>query len=49
MEIRSGLLVLTKMIEHYPMLKKVAVPLEKRLVKIKEEEGREDLKILATR
>lgn len=48
MEVRCGLLVLTKMIDQYPMLKKVGAQLEKKLIKIKEEE-REDLKVLASR
>eukprot|EP01103_Thecamoeba_quadrilineata_P015330 TRINITY_DN480_c0_g2_i3.p1 TRINITY_DN480_c0_g2~~TRINITY_DN480_c0_g2_i3.p1 ORF type:complete len:1658 (-),score=455.84 TRINITY_DN480_c0_g2_i3:20-4993(-) len=48
MEIRNSLIVLTKLVKLFPVLKRIVPHLEKRVNKIREED-REDLKVLAGR
>lgn len=48
MEIRNALIVLTKLVKVFPVLKRVGTLIEKRVTKIKEDE-RADLKVLASR
>lgn len=49
MEIRNALIVLTKLVKVFPSIRTHASLLEKRVLKIKEEEERDDLKVLAAR
>jgi len=48
MEIRNTLIVLTKIVKVFPLIKRVGLGVEKRINKIREED-REDLKVLAAR
>jgi THO complex subunit 2 len=48
MDVRNALLVLTKIVKVYPLVHKLAVLIERRVLKIKED-SREDLKVLANR
>jgi hypothetical protein len=48
MQIRNGLIMLTKIIDYFPVVAKLATSMEEVVTKLKEDD-REDLKILATR
>jgi THO complex subunit 2 len=48
MQIRNALLILTRIIDYFPMIKKLGTLMEHIVIKLKEDE-REDLKVLATR
>jgi hypothetical protein len=48
MQIRNALLMLTKIIDYFPIVRKLASSIEEVVAKLKEDE-REDLKVLATR
>ena len=48
MQIRNALLMLTKIIDYFPIVKKLAISIEEVVAKLREDE-REDLKVLATR
>ncbi|RKP18420.1 hypothetical protein ROZALSC1DRAFT_29898, partial [Rozella allomycis CSF55] len=49
MQIKNVLIILTKISENFPRIKKVGENLDKLISKLRDEENREDLKLLATR
>jgi THO complex subunit 2 len=49
MEIRNALIVLTRIVKVFPVTKRVAATLEKRVTPISKQDEKEDLKIVAMR
>ena len=49
MQIRNALIILAKLTESFPVVRKIGLALEAKVTKLKDEESREDLKVLATR